>query len=479
MTAAIYCRVSTSEQEATGASLAAQESLCRAEAVRRGAAAIEAFTDVQSAKDTNRRELQRLMEWVAARRLGLLVIYDLTRLSRDLLDAIRLMRDFEAGGVEVVFLNDPVDTNTPTGELFFHLKGALAQFERRQIGQRVRTVKERMVADGKRANGAIPYGYRVIPGSTDLEPDPERAAVALRIFRMYADEGLGGAVIARRLTADGVPTPGRSRAWSMLTIMNILRAPCHQGMQRSGRMVGPWKFARIVPADLAARAHARLTAERRHVGPRTIHHTWAGLMVCGECGSPLTRNGQDGGNRYYRCSRRTVLRAGRLVPDCNARMLRADAMDPIEAWIRRTLTQAKPRARRKRLETDATRQLEAIEERRRRATVAYTMPGSRMSDEEYRAAIAQCDAEADAVRPPEPSIAGGMRSLGETWEALTEVERNAALKLLVRAVAVYPDCITLHLTPYPWIGWPAEKTFPRPPAKGAGFVRGTMGNDNS
>lgn len=479
MTAAVYIRVSTTEQQQEGASLPAQEALCRAECERRGATSVTVYQDAQSAKDTNRPALQSLIADVAARKFRLCVIYDLTRLSRDLLDAISLMRQFDAGGCEVVFLNDPVDTATPTGELFFHLKGALAQFERRQIGQRVRTVKERMVADGKRANGAIPYGYRVIPGSTDLEPDPARAAVALRIFRMYADEGLGGAVIARRLTSDGIPTPGRSRAWSMLTIMNILRAPCHQGMQRSGRMVGPWVFPRIVPADLAARAHVRLTAERRHVGPRTIHHTWAGLMVCGECGSPLTRNGQDGGNRYYRCSRRTVLRAGRLVPDCNARMLRAEAMGPLEDWIRKALVKAKPRARRKRLETDAARQLEAIEERRRRATVAYTMPGSRMSDEEYRAAIAQCDAEAAAVRPPEPSIAGGMRSLGETWEALTEVERNAALKLLVRAVAVYPDCITLHLTPYPWIGWPAEKTFPRPPAKGPGFVRGTMGNGNS
>ena len=72
MRAAIYNRVSTDMQQQTGASLAAQESMNRAECARRGATSIEAFTDVQSAKDTNRPELTRLMEWVSARRLDLL-----------------------------------------------------------------------------------------------------------------------------------------------------------------------------------------------------------------------------------------------------------------------------------------------------------------------------------------------------------------------------------------------------------------------
>lgn len=484
MTTAIYLRVSTETQQQEGASLPAQEALCRAECERRGATSITVYQDAQSAKDTNRPALQRLLQDVAARRYRLCVIYDLTRLSRDLLDAISLMKLFHAGGCEVTFLNDPVDQSTPFGQLLFHLKGALAEFERRQIGQRVRVTKERMVADGKRANGAIPYGYMAGSG-TDLIPHPERAEACRLLFRLYADEGLGTVAIARELTRRSIPPPGRAPVWSQQTVTSILRAPCHQGMQRSGRAVGPWPWARVVPPDLAARAHKRDAAERRRYGPRTITHAWSGLLRCGECGSPLEAcritagHGRQGHILYYRCAHRVYARQGRPIPPCAARMLRQDAMEPVEAWIRKTLTRCKPRARRKREETDAASELERIEEQRRRVTVAYTTPGSLMTDAEYRAALADCDARARAVSPPEPAMPGGTpKGLGETWERLTLTERHAALSLLVRAVVVYPTSITVHLVLHPWAGWPVEKAFPRPAAKGRGFMRRTMGNDS-
>lgn len=471
MTAAAYIRVSTTGQEQDGASLPAQEALCRAECDRRGAGTVDVYQDALSAKDTNRPALQSLLEAVALRRYRLCVIYDLTRLSRDLLDAISLMKLFAAGGCEVVFLNDPVDQSTPFGQLLFHLKGALAEFERRQIGQRVRVTKERMVADGRRANGAIPYGYTVGYG-TDLVPHPTRAAVCLAIFRLYADEGLGSMAIARELDRRGIPPPGKSRAWSDLTVTNILRAPCHQGMQRSGRAVGPWKFPRIVPQDLATRAHARLTSERRRVGPRTINNQWARLARCGECGSVMESNTagpKDARVRYFRCTRRVDLKRGISEVPCPARMIRVDALDPIEDWLRKTLTRCKPRARRVKAEGGAALELEAIEEQRRRVTVAYTTPGSLMTDGEYRAALADCDAKARAVSPPEPVMPSGTpKGLGESWETLSMVERHAALRLLVRAVVVYPTMITLHLAPHPWTAWPAEKTFPRPKPRGLG-----------
>jgi hypothetical protein len=187
---------------------------------------------------------------------------------------------------------------------------------------------------------------------------------------------------------------------------------------------------------------------------------------------------REGHILYYRCSRRVYARNGKAVPPCTARLLRQDAMEPVEAWIRQALTRCKPRARRARQETDTAGDLERIEERRRRVTVAYTTPGSLMGDMEYRAALADCDAAARAIAPPEPTMPGGTpRGLGETWERLTMVERHAALILLVHAVVVGADTITLHLVQHPWTGWPEEKTFPRPRPKGRGFMRGTMGND--
>jgi DNA invertase Pin-like site-specific DNA recombinase len=79
-----------------------------------------------------------------------LVVWKLDRLGRSLAHLISLINELKERGVSFVSLTEGMDTNTPSGELFFHIFGALAQFERSLIQQRVKAG-----LDSARARGRI------------------------------------------------------------------------------------------------------------------------------------------------------------------------------------------------------------------------------------------------------------------------------------------------------------------------------------
>lgn len=67
------------------------------------------------------------------------VVQRLDRLGRSLKDLIEILEGFKKSGVRFVSISDAIDTTTPTGELIFHVIGAIAQFESRLISDRTKT----------------------------------------------------------------------------------------------------------------------------------------------------------------------------------------------------------------------------------------------------------------------------------------------------------------------------------------------------
>jgi DNA invertase Pin-like site-specific DNA recombinase len=67
-----------------------------------------------------------------------LVVWKLDRLGRSLKDLIQLSETFQERGVELISLQDCIDTNTPTGKFMFHMMGAIAEFERAMIVERTK-----------------------------------------------------------------------------------------------------------------------------------------------------------------------------------------------------------------------------------------------------------------------------------------------------------------------------------------------------
>jgi DNA invertase Pin-like site-specific DNA recombinase len=132
MRAAIYARVSTVEQEPEN-----QLQELRRYCELRGWSAQE-YVDrgVSGAKD-RRPALDQLVADAKRRRFDVLVVWRLDRLGRNLRHLILLLDELAAVGVAFVSLNEGIDTATPAGRLQLHILGAIAQFERDRIRERV------------------------------------------------------------------------------------------------------------------------------------------------------------------------------------------------------------------------------------------------------------------------------------------------------------------------------------------------------
>jgi len=145
MRAAIYARVSTSDQEPEN-----QLQELRRYAEARGWTAVE-YIDrgVSGAKD-RRPSLDRLVGDARRRRFDVLVVWRLDRLGRNLKHLVTLLEDVQALGVAFVSLGEGIDCTTAAGRLQLHVLAALAEFERARIAERVRAGLARVRASGKR-----------------------------------------------------------------------------------------------------------------------------------------------------------------------------------------------------------------------------------------------------------------------------------------------------------------------------------------
>ena len=145
MRAAIYARVSTLDQDPEN-----QLHELRRYVTARGWTATE-YVDhgVSGAKD-RRPALNDLVRDAKRRRFDVLVCWRLDRLGRSLRHLILLLDDLQAMGVAFVSLAEAIDATTPAGKLQPHILGAIAEFERARIAERVKAGMARAKAKGKR-----------------------------------------------------------------------------------------------------------------------------------------------------------------------------------------------------------------------------------------------------------------------------------------------------------------------------------------
>ncbi len=145
MRAALYGRVSTFDQEPEN-----QLAELRRYVAARGWTAAE-YVDrgVSGAKD-RRPALDTVLRDARRRRFDVLVVWRLDRLGRNLRHLIVLLEELQALGIAFVSLNEGIDATTPAGKLQMHILGAIAEFERSRIAERVKAGLQRARAQGKR-----------------------------------------------------------------------------------------------------------------------------------------------------------------------------------------------------------------------------------------------------------------------------------------------------------------------------------------
>lgn len=145
---ALYARVSTSNGQ-QDPEMQLRE--LREHAERRGWQIAEVYTDagVSGSKDS-RPALNRLMVDAKQRRFDAVLVWKLDRFGRSLRHLVNALAELEALGVAFVSLRDNLDLATPSGRLMFQIIGAMAEFERSLIQERVKAGLRNAKAKGKR-----------------------------------------------------------------------------------------------------------------------------------------------------------------------------------------------------------------------------------------------------------------------------------------------------------------------------------------
>jgi len=131
---AIYCRVSTTEQDVT-----VQEKICQEYAERNKIEVYRVYMDtgISGMKDS-RPEFNKLLQDMRLMRFNCIMVTKLDRIGRSLQHILSLFDEFSKLGVHFIACTQSIDTSNATGKLQLHIFGAFAEFERNIISERTR-----------------------------------------------------------------------------------------------------------------------------------------------------------------------------------------------------------------------------------------------------------------------------------------------------------------------------------------------------
>lgn len=144
-----YARVSTADQAESGLGLAAQQDAIHDYCIRQGWSYYEIVDGGASGKDMDRPGMKEALDLLASGEYDALVVAKLDRATRSVVDAADLIERAKTQGWKFVALDFGLDPTTPTGELVASILAAVAQWERRMIGQRISEALQAAKAEGR------------------------------------------------------------------------------------------------------------------------------------------------------------------------------------------------------------------------------------------------------------------------------------------------------------------------------------------
>ena len=172
---AIYARVSTDKQTCEN-----QLIELRAVAERGGYTIVQEFIDsgISGAKGrADRPALDAMMKAASQRKFDLILVWSIDRLGRSLQNLVELLNDLQSMKVDLMFIQQGMDTSTSGGRMMFSIFGALADFERNLIRERVVAGQNRAKARGvkmgrpSKMNDGLRSAIQLLRENGDVPPE--------------------------------------------------------------------------------------------------------------------------------------------------------------------------------------------------------------------------------------------------------------------------------------------------------------------
>jgi len=251
-----------------------------------------------SGANLERPALKRLMADIEGRRVDVVVVYKIDRLSRSLMDFARLVEVFDRNAVTFVSVTQSFNTTTSMGRLTLNVLLSFAQFEREVIGERIRDKFAASRRKGMWMGGWAPLGYDVKDRKLVVK-EAESATVRM-IFQRFAKTG-SATKLARALIAEGV-TNKRGKPLDKGDLYKLLNNRVYVGEAVHKGTPYPGEHEAIIDRRLWDKVHAILQESPRKRAAQSRTQTPALLkgLLFGPDGAAMTPTHTRRRGRLYR-----------------------------------------------------------------------------------------------------------------------------------------------------------------------------------
>ena len=306
-----------------------------------------------------REGYQEMRRGLMSHKYDILIVKDFSRFSRRNSRGLVELEDLRDAGVRIISIGDNIDFPNDDDWLKIQFQFLINEMPVTDTSKKVRSVVRRRQEEG-RWLCAAPYGY-VLNRQQMFEVVPTEAEVVRTIFRLYLD-GWGYKKIANYLTDNNVPTPRMSEcerraaagepvrrrakaAWAIVTVQGILDNDFYIGTLRQG------KFTRVkingtdrrldesehrvfehhhqeiidYRTFAAVRALRESRSTNHYRGVKVNDNVYSGLLVCGDCGSPMFAMSRSDLAPAYTCG--TYHRRG--LKGCTSHHIRVETLDAL------------------------------------------------------------------------------------------------------------------------------------------------------
>lgn len=315
----IYTRVSTSMQ-IDGYSLDAQKERLTKYAEGNDMVIAGEYSDEgKSGKNiAGRVDFQRMLNDIACKKDGVeyVLVFKLSRFGRNAADTLTSLQFMQDYGVNLISVEDGIDSSKEAGKLMVHVLSAVAEIERENILVQTMEGRKQKAREGKWNGGFAPYGYKLVDGELIIEED-EAEAIRI-IFDKFVHTNLGYNGVVNCLNNNGIKKKARQNGYltqfTTSTVKAILDNPVYYGKIAYGRRkttkiegtrneyhvvaqkefdVYDGRHKAIVDEQLwkDVQAKRRATASKLEKKHDLDHeHVLSGLVKCPVCGAGLYGN---------------------------------------------------------------------------------------------------------------------------------------------------------------------------------------------
>ncbi len=316
------------------------------------------FYDIESGlRRKGRTELDKMLKKAAKGKIDYIITKSISRVSRDTLEVLKIIRFLRERGVNMHFENENLDSIKVNTEFEITLRGMLAQDESRNTSENIQWGFQRKFEKGDIFTKYKRFmGYTCVDGEIAIVPD--QAVIVQKMFELYL-QGLSLGQIKTYLESQGVKTAMEKDIWDAKTIQKMLKNEKYKGdtmLQKTftedfmtgkksknigqrNRYYVKDSHTAIVSAEVFDKVQEEMEKRARIVSNEdgTLKasesryngkYLLGNLLVCGDCGMPYRRR-TERGKVVWRCATR-IEKGRKACPN-------SSTLD--EGWIQDTLSE--------------------------------------------------------------------------------------------------------------------------------------------